>query len=302
MAMMTSIWFRHLREAFFGFRRNLWLSMSAVSVVGVALFIFGLSMAISWSVYQMSKEIEVGVKVVLKTNDHSAQRQLLQQVEARPDVKSAVLIPKEDAFTKVQSAYGDRLTGALFKSADKLLERFPDFIEVFPKEATVRGINSLEKYLKELNSPLISDVKPVGGACVSELVTLSRSISIGLLLYAIALAALSAFLISNAIKLNITARHEEIEIQRLVGASNWFIRWPFLIEGTFVGFVGSIVPVPMLVFTFYIFKNFIAKYQMFSIGLKLSTLNLLVAGSVIFMGIVIGALGSIISVHRFLRK
>ncbi len=75
-----------------------------------------------------------------------------------------------------------------------------------------------------------------------QLLTLSSWIRNIILIFGLGLATLAAFLISNTIKLTIIARRKEIEIQRLVGASNWFIRWPFFIEGAFIGWVGALVP------------------------------------------------------------
>jgi len=117
------------------------------------------------------------------------------------------------------------------------------------------------------------------------------------------LAIIAAFLISNTIKLTIDNRQREIEIMRLVGASNWFIRWPFFFEGAFIGIVGSIFPIIICLLMYQAALSVLnagATFGIFKLMPMLS-LSLYVSGSILLLGIAIGVLGSIISVRRFLK-
>lgn len=121
-------------------------------------------------------------------------------------------------------------------------------------------------------------------------------LSIGLLLTAM-------FLISNTIKIAIFSRRREIEIMKLVGATNWFIRWPFVLEGAWLGLIGSIVPVVLT------FIGYVNIYNLVNPKLVTSSLSLLpptpfayqISGLIIAIGVLIGIWGSVISIRRFLK-
>ena len=122
------------------------------------------------------------------------------------------------------------------------------------------------------------------------------------LVFGLGLAVLAAFLISNTIKLTIFARRREIEIMRLVGASNWFIRWPFFIEGAFIGMLGAVFPV-IIVLAFYKAALNVLTAQSYSFikMLPMMPLSLYVALLTTFLGVLIGVWGSVISIRRFLK-
>ncbi|EFR99097.1 putative cell division protein, partial [Listeria seeligeri FSL N1-067] len=111
------------------------------------------------------------------------------------------------------------------------------------------------------------------------------------------------FLISNTIKIAIFSRRREIEIMKLVGATNWFIRWPFVLEGAWLGLIGSIVPVVLT------FIGYVNVYNLINPKLVTSSLSLLpptpfayqISGLIIAIGVLIGIWGSVISIRRFLK-
>ena len=127
-----------------------------------------------------------------------------------------------------------------------------------------------------------------------------RNIGFGIV---VALAVIAIFLISNTIRVSIHSRRREISIMRTVGATNWYIRWPFIIEGMIIGLIGSIIPIVLTVFGYrYLFNSnqgFLIS-KMFSL---VPTFPLVIETSLILalIGMGVGAIGSILSVGKQLR-
>src|SRR5690606_945886 len=111
------------------------------------------------------------------------------------------------------------------------------------------------------------------------------------------------FLISNTIRLTILARRREIEIMKLVGATNWFIRWPFFIEGLLIGLLGAILPSAVLLFGYYSFTTkLVTQFELWFLDLlPMYPLAFQVTALLLGIGTIIGAMGSFISIHRFLK-
>jgi cell division transport system permease protein len=111
------------------------------------------------------------------------------------------------------------------------------------------------------------------------------------------------FLISNTIKITIFARRKEIEIMKLVGATNWFIRWPYFLEGLWLGLLGSILPVAIIGTSYYYAHSYLSEKLKgnFIQVLDFSPFIYQVSGLLILMGAVIGIWGSVMSVRKFLK-
>ena len=128
----------------------------------------------------------------------------------------------------------------------------------------------------------------------------SRNVGIVLI---IGLLFTAMFLISNTIKITIFARRREIEIMKLVGATNWFIRWPYFLEGLWLGLLGSVLPVAIIGISYYYAHNYLAEKLEgnFIQLLDFSPFIYQVSGLLILMGAFIGIWGSVMSVRKFLK-
>jgi cell division transport system permease protein len=107
------------------------------------------------------------------------------------------------------------------------------------------------------------------------------------------------FLISNTIKITIFARRREIEIMKLVGATNWFIRWPFLVEGVLMGVIGAIIPIVLIAIGYYYVVHAESLYIFRLLSFHPLIFN--VSAVMLMIGALIGMWGSVISMRRFLR-
>ena len=127
--------------------------------------------------------------------------------------------------------------------------------------------------------------------------------NVGLVLI-LALLFTAMFLISNTIRITIVARRRDIEIMKLVGATNWFIRIPFILEGMWLGILGAIVPITLVTVLYYNIYNLLAprleQGKLFEL-LDFSPFIYQVNGLILLMGVLIGVWGSFMSVRKFLR-
>lgn len=292
---------RHMREAYRGIRRNSWMSFAAISAVAVTLFIFGIFLIFAFNVNYMTKELnkQVAIRAAFSAQvTDAAQNDVLKQVQNIPGVKHAELVPKEKGLRMMKESWGPD-GEEFFKGLDgEGKNPLPDIILVEPERP---------EQIKELQSQLLKfdEIEEVesGEGVTDRLLNFSSMVRNVILVFGLGLAILAAFLISNTIKLTIIARKREIEIQRLVGASNWFIRWPFFIEGAFIGIVGAIFPTIVVLALYQIAYMTLGAGEASSIlkMMPILSLGVYVALCTFALGAAIGVLGSIMSVRRFLK-
>ncbi|GGA45207.1 cell division protein FtsX [Kroppenstedtia guangzhouensis] len=291
---------RHTREAFKSLIRNNWMTFAAVSAASVTLLIFGLFLVFAFNINYMASELdrEVSIRVFLNASISSDEiDQVKSSIEKKPKVESVKFISKQEGLESMKGWFGED---------EKFLEGLekdnpiPDMLEVMAKDP--RQSESLSEELKR-DYPNQVDNADFGGGVSRSILDMSSLIRNVVFIFGLGLAVLAAFLISNTIKLTIFARRREIEIMRLVGASNWFIRWPFFIEGTLIGLLGSVVPVAVVLAGYNAVVRILdadKAYSFFKL-LGMWPLSLWVAGLTALLGVMIGIWGSLISIRRFLR-
>ncbi|OYD08110.1 permease-like cell division protein FtsX [Paludifilum halophilum] len=296
--MKIETMFRHTREAFKSLKRNTWMTFAAVSAVAVTLLIFGIFLVFAFNISYMASELDkqVAIRISLSqtaTNDDIDQ--LREKIENDSAVKSVDFIPKEDGLKRMKEQWGEDEKFLKGLENDNPL---PDILEVQAKnpQQTESLANKLSKY------NFVEHVD-FGQGVTDRLLDLSGWVRNVVLIFGLGLAVLAAFLISNTIKLTIFARRREIEIMRLVGASNWFIRWPFFIEGGMIGVLGAIVPVTVVLLGYNAVIGILGAGEAYSFFklLGMWPLSLYVAGITIILGVFIGVWGSLISIRKFLR-
>ena len=232
---------RHVIDSFKSLKRNGWMSLAAVSAVTVTLLLVGTFIAMLMNVNKLATDIEndvsVRVYIDLAANEDQ-QKELQTELESLENVDSVEFSSREDELKQVVGSYGDEFN--LFDGDDNpLYDVFIVNTDVPENTAPVaKQIEDLE-YVTQVN---------YGGATADSLFkTMNTVRNIGAVVI-VALILTAVFLISNTIRITIFSRRTEIEIMKLVGATNWYIRWPFLIEGALIGLVGAIIPVAILSF------------------------------------------------------
>lgn len=289
---------RHFKEAYFGLCRNLAMTLSSISAVTVTLLLIGIFLVFAVNVESFTQSMEDDLKIHVKIEDtieESKIASLKEAIEKIPDVKSVVYSDKDSELDALIDVYGEE--GYIFESyrgeANPLKRAF--IVEVKDGDAIDRVTSSIEK-VPGIYSALY------GGKSILKMMDAFNNIRSGGVVFVLSLSALAIFLISNTIKLTIFARKDEISIMRLVGASNGFIRTPFLIEGMFIGVLGALIPIVMAIFGYRFLYDAMGGFffsEMFPlVGVTPFIYQLSIV--LLLVGMVVGLIGSYISVSRFL--
>ena len=279
-------------EALRSLTANLSTTVAATLTVLIAMFVLGLfiglgSWALSWSHHV---EKEVLVKIFFKQNATQPQINAVRtQLAQMSDVKEVTFVSSEDALKRMKEKYPDL-------TRDLASNPFPDAYEVKPKVADdvgkiaarfdppPAGVDNVD-YAKKKTERVLQF------ATVLELIFLVGS---GILLVA------STILIGNTIRLSLFSRRREIEVMKLVGATNWFVRGPFMLEGLLCGLVGAIAALFLLVLARELALSRVPVLHDTSSDAKALAFPL-IALILVGVSLLVGAAGSGITLRRFLR-
>lgn len=288
---------RSIRDAVKSITRNFSLSMASILCDMITLIIVSVAIIIACNVNNATKSIESEMNIVVYFNKNSTEEDsnnAFLEIKNLEGVSKAIYKSKDEWKTEM-SDYSDTFDTMLnYLSDNPLMNSCIVYVE------DIREINNIADKIKEITNV---EVVKYGESMVEEIVSafdLIQKITIGIV---IALILVTVFLISNTIKLTIYSRKNEIEIMRLVGASNTAIKLPFLFEGLFLGIIGSIIPVCITIYGYVILYNIMHGY-MFT-----ETLNLIkpynfvfyVSGIIVLLGAIVGMFGSTNSVRKYLK-
>ena len=230
---------RYIRDASKSVVRNFSLSLASVSCITITLIVVAISLILSYNVENFAKMIERDVSIIIFLN-YDAKKEDADTVEnlikSTGNVESLTFKSKQDAaneYLKEDDNFKpiiDNWTDDTNPLADSFILKVKDIEKV---KDTVKTIKSSDKVMSVYYSE----------NTVEQLITVFQTIEKFCIGAVVALVIVTAFLIANTIKLTIYSRKTEIEIMRLVGASNVSIKIPFVIEGLFLGIIGSIIPI-----------------------------------------------------------
>jgi cell division transport system permease protein len=287
-----------LSESVRSLTANLSTSIAATMTVLIGMFLFGLFIALgTWVVsYTDHLKRELVVHVYFCTpltcgKDRTDQQINLvrQKVAALPEVKSFRIISKEDALKQERKQHPDFFTVPLAGNP------LPDSIEVIPD----RG-EDVEKIANAIGKPPGVQKVNYGKKTATSILRAAKLIETFFLIAVLVLLAASTMLIANTIRLSIFSRRREIEVMKLVGATNWFVRGPFMLEGLICGLIGAIAAVFLLLLG----KELVLSSILHHItppadvqALGFAFIALILTGA----GLLLGAAGSGITLRRFLR-
>ena len=293
------IFFRNVRDSFKSVFRNFSLSLASISCITITLIVVAIAIVLSQNVNNFASLVEGDVKIFafLKRDVSGDQTDVINsKINKLPYIDSIVYKSKMELSNEMMES------SDVFKS---VMESWDE--NSTPIQATfqvkVKDINEIKYVADEISKMDGVDIVKYGEGMVEQLVSLFdivRKISIGMV---IALIIVTAFLITNTIKITIFSRKREIQIMRLVGASNINIKIPFILEGLFLGIMGSIIPILLSIFGYVkLYEQFDG--QLFSPFIKLITPEpfvYLISIILLAIGICVGMFGSYTAVRKHLK-
>lgn len=298
MAMKARTLRRHFRESLKSLARNGWMTFASASAVTVTLILVGVFFVIMMNLNKVAadleEQVEIRVHIDVAANKED-QKVLEQEIKAISEVKSVRFSPKEEELDNLIESFGeDGEAYKLFEQDNPLNDVY--VVKTKDPADTMKVAEKIEKM------EYAAKVKYGQGKIEKLFSFIKLSRNVGLVLI-IGLLFTAMFLISNTIKITIMARRREIEIMRLVGATNAFIRWPFFLEGFWLGVLGAILPIALISTSYRYMYDFLT-LKLKGIDIELLQFNPFVyqlSGLLILIGALIGVWGSLMSVRKFLK-
>ncbi|MCI5789861.1 MAG: permease-like cell division protein FtsX [Tenericutes bacterium] len=290
---------RSIRDAFKSVIRNFSLSLASISCITITLVIVAIAIIASFNVNNFTSEIEKDLTIVVFLDNDVTEAQIK---DVKSDLEDITNIEKIEFQSKTDVKKQMQDESEVFS---KILDTWPE--DESPLKDTyqikVKDVNKIGATAEKIKKIKNVSVVRYGEGMVEKLISAFDSVKKVTYGVVIALVIVTIFLIVNTIKLTISARKREIGIMRLVGASNFTIKTPFIVEGMILGLLGSIVPV---IFTTYGYLTFYKHFNgyLFSELIKLilpEPFIYTVSGIVIVIGILVGMIGSASAVRKYLK-
>lgn len=297
---------RYFRDAAHGVFRNFSLSLASISCITITLIVVAVSLVLSMNVQNFSDSIRKDVTVVMFLKGDTTKEdetKILNELKSITNIEDSSIVFK----SKTESANELKAGNDIFASTvDRWTEETNPLLDSYMFK--VKEIEKIDDTIKEVKNLSFTKDKinniNYGEDIVHQLIVVFNVVKKVCIVAVASLVLVTAFLIANTIKLAIYSRKREIEIMRLVGASNISIKIPFIIEGLFIGIIGAVIPIIITIF------GYTTLYDFFGGKLFNSSLAALVApmpfiynvsGILLLIGIIVGMIGSYQAVRKYLK-
>ncbi|MCY0878539.1 MAG: permease-like cell division protein FtsX [Firmicutes bacterium] len=285
-----------IREAGRSLWRNSWMALASISTVTIALFVLAVFVVVSVNVNHVTGllENEVEIRVFIKPHvDRRREFLLMREAENWPGVRKIQFFTKQEAAEALKEEFPDQRT--LFQLLQKSNPLF-DGYDVYARTPT--AIPPLAR--RFAREPIVHNVV-YQGTVVRRLSRLATVLKWAGWVVEALLGLATLLIIINTIRLAVFARRREIQVMRLVGATSWFIRWPFILEGLTIGFIGALVADAAVGLGY----HWVVQQAAISLPFwPMAAFRVVLVHTTVFTlagGLVVGALASVIALHRFLR-
>lgn len=297
--MRISTFFYTLKQGIFNIFRNKWFSLASVATISACLFLFGLFYAIVGNFQYIVKSAEEGVCVTVFFDEDLSDvriQDIGSMIEKRAEVSKVEFISADEAWESFKGDYLGEYSDGFTENPLEGMESFKVYLEdVSMQSNLVTYLESLEG-VREVNRSEITANTLTG---VNALIGYISIGIIGILL------AVSVFLISNTVTIGISVRREEISVMKYIGATDFFVRSPFVIEGILMGLIGSAIPLGLVYLVYNKATEYVAsRFEMLSQLIKFLPVETIFATLTpvsLAIGVGIGFFGSIVTVRKHLR-
>ncbi len=292
---------RSIRDAFKSVIRNFSLSLASISCITITLIIVAIAIMASFNVQNFTQEIERDLTIVIFLNNDVTEEDINNvenEIRQIPNVDKSSIRFESKQNVKEEMQKESEVFNTVLDEWDDSESPLKDTFQV-----KVKNVDQISNTANRIEKITKVNAVRYGEGMVDKMISAFSSVEKVTYGVVIALVIVTVFLIINTIKLTISARRREIGIMRLVGASNFTIKTPFIVEGMILGLLGSIIPV---IFTTY---GYLAFYNHFDGYLFTQLIQLIkpepfiysTAGIVVIIGILVGMVGSAGAVRKYLK-
>lgn len=288
---------RSFRDAFKSIIRNFSLSFASIMCTTITLILVAIAIICAANVKNATKTIESELTIIVYLGKDTTEEQVKNiqgDIESQENVEEVAFKSKDEWKLELEKSSDS------FKTVVNYLEENPFFDSYIVRVKEVRHLNETAEYIKSISG--VETVK-YGENAVETVISIFDVIQKIVVVVVIALVLVTAFLISNTIKLTIFSRRSEIEIMRLVGASNTAIRLPFLIEGFVIGVIGAIIPICITIYGYVILHSILGGKVFTNMLILIEPFNFVIYVSIVLViiGALVGMYGSLKAVRKYLK-
>lgn len=286
----------YIREVFISLRRNNWMSVASIGTVAVSLFIFGMFLMMVMNMNKLAENMESQVQInvyLLDKVDREQARDIEKDLKEIEGVETVGFVTKDEAMERFKDRLGDQKT--LLDALDET-NPLPDSFEV-----TVTNPDLVKTAAEKMEKIDGVECAKYGQDVMEHLFEITRLLRIFGFTLMLVLAFATLFIISNTIRLTVFARRKEIAIMKYVGATDWFIRWPFVMEGMVLGLFGSIIAAMVLRTAYTAMAEKVYDTLAFFPLIPEQPFLTYITIIVVISGMVVGAIGSAVSIKKFLK-
>ncbi|MCM1040570.1 MAG: permease-like cell division protein FtsX [Roseburia sp.] len=297
--MRINTLFYTLRQGFRNIFRNKWFTLASIATIGACLFLFGLFYAIVINFQHIVKNAEQGVSVTVFFDaglEDTRIQEIGEMIARRTEVSNVHFVSADEAWESFKvdylGEYADGFTeNPLANSAN---------YQIYLSDVSMQS--ALVTYLESIPGVRRVNRSEITATTLTGVNALVAYVSVGIIAI---LLAVSVFLISNTITIGISVRKEEINIMKYIGATDFFVRSPFIIEGMLIGLIGAAIPLGII----YVLYNLVMEYILERFSMLTNLLSFLTVEEIFHVllpvslgiGVGIGFLGSISTVRKHLR-
>ena len=299
--MRISTFFYTLKQGVVNIFRNKWYSLASLATIGACLLMFGVFYSLVMNFQYMVKGAQDGVAVTVFFQEETSEERIKEigtLIEKRAEVSKIVYVSEDEAWKSFKKEYlGEYADG--FPEGDNPLEGLSNY-EVYLNDVSMQ--KNLVTYIKSIEDVREVRQSEVTASTLSGVNSLVSLVSVGIILI---LLAVSVFLISNTVTIGISVRKEEIFIMKYIGATDFFVRSPFVIEGMLIGLIGSLLPLGLMYLIYNRVIEFLSdKFNILSNLLQFLSVEEIFTTLVpvsIIIGVGIGFFGSFTTVRKHIK-
>ncbi|MBP5494594.1 MAG: permease-like cell division protein FtsX [Lachnospiraceae bacterium] len=295
--MKIRTFFYTIEQGIAGVFKNKWFTFATVATISACLFVFGIFYAIAFNVFNIVKNAEQNVSITVFFDEGITDERIDEigdMIGRRTEVARYELITAEEAWEKFSVQLGEYAEGF----TENPLENCANY-QIYLSDVTMQS--QLVSYLEGVDGVRKINKSDFTADTLSGLNMVLFYVFIGII---VILFAVSIFLISNTVTMGISVRKEEITIMKYVGATDFFVRAPFVFEGMIIGLIGAAIPMGLLYYLYEIATRFITEKFAFLSFLKFmpafEIFTYLIPFSLV-IGIGIGFVGSFFTVRKHLK-